>query len=76
MTSGFRSVTVQTAKPAHSEDKRKANKLLQRRLGEIGIGAFVGPDLDKTTVEELANDYLRDYRINAKKSIEHGVSLD
>jgi general stress protein YciG len=51
----------------HSEDKRKANKLLQRRLGEIGTGAFVGPEVDKVTVQELADDYLRDYRINGKK---------
>jgi integrase len=46
---------------------------LQRRLGEIGTGAFVGPELDRVTIEELANDYLRDYRINDKKSIEHAA---
>jgi len=45
--------------------------LLERWLGEIGTGAFVGPDVEKVTVMELADDYLRDYRINAKKSIRH-----
>jgi integrase len=55
----------------HSENRRKAVKLLERRLGEIGTGAFVGPEVDKVTVQELAEDYLRDYRINGKRSIRH-----
>lgn len=55
----------------HSENRRKAVKLLERRLGEIGTGAFVGPEVEKVTVNELADDYLRDYRINGKKSVRH-----
>lgn len=55
----------------HSENRRKAVKLLERRLGEIGTGAFVGPEVEKVTVQELADDYLRDYRINGKKSVRH-----
>jgi len=54
-----------------SENRRKAVKLLDRRLGEIGTGAFVGPEVEKVTVNELADDYLRDYRINGKKSVGH-----
>jgi len=55
----------------HSENKRKAVKLLDKRLGEIGTGAFIGPEVEKVTVNEFADDYLRDYRINGKKSVEH-----
>lgn len=50
-------------------DKRKATRMLGHRLGEIAIGIFVGPKVDRVRISELAEDFLRDYRINGKASI-------
>jgi integrase len=51
-----------------SDKESDARKLLKRRLGEIVIGRFVGPDAEKVTVSELADDVVNDYRINDKDS--------
>jgi integrase len=54
----------------HLTDKRKAEKKLKIRLAEITSGTFVGPQAERVRVEELADDLLREYRINGRKSIE------
>src|SRR6476646_12145505 len=54
----------------NSTDKRKAEKMLKIRLAEITSGTFVGPQAEKVRVEELAEDLLREYRINGRKSID------
>ena len=51
-------------------DKRKAQRVLVRRLAEISTGAFNGPAVDRIRIAELADDFLRDYRINKKASID------
>jgi integrase len=56
---------------SRTTNKRQAQKFLQTRLGEIGTGTFSGPSVERVTIEELAQDYLRDYRINSKKSLNH-----
>ena len=53
-----------------SEKESEARKLLKRRLGEIALGRFIGPDAERVTIRELAEDYLTDYRINARKSLD------
>ncbi len=53
-----------------SDKESEARKLLKRRLGEIAIGRFIGPDAEKVTIRELAQDYLNDYRVNARKSLD------
>ena len=40
------------------------------RSGEIATGTFYGPVTERTTVAELADDFVRDYRINGRKSID------
>lgn len=50
-------------------DRRKAEKFLHQRLAEIATGAFSGPRIERIRVAELADDFLRDYRINNKKSL-------
>jgi integrase len=50
-------------------DRRKAEKFLHQRLAEIATGTFSGPRIEKIRVSELAEDFLRDYRINNKKSL-------
>lgn len=51
-------------------DKRRANRILAQRLAEISTGSFTGPRSEQITVAELAEDLLRDYRINGRKSID------
>lgn len=50
-------------------DPEKAAKFLRKRLGEIATGTFYGPKTERIKVEELAEDFLRDYRVNGKRSI-------
>lgn len=54
----------------HTADKNKAGKILKNRLAEITTGTFVGPQAERVRVEELASDFLREYRINGRKSLE------
>ena len=53
-----------------TKDYRKAERMLNTRLAEINQGTFMGPQLEKTKIDELAEMFLRDYRINARKSID------
>jgi integrase len=48
----------------------EAKQFLKTRLGEIATGTFYGPVVERITVAELADDFLRDYRINERKSID------
>ena len=49
--------------------KMVAKKLMDRREGEIAQGKIPGIQFEKVTFDELAEDFLRDYRINQKKSL-------
>ena len=50
-------------------DSRKAERMLNTRLAEINQGNFMGPQLERTKVDELAAMFVRDYRINGRKSL-------
>ncbi|MCZ6625836.1 MAG: site-specific integrase [Deltaproteobacteria bacterium] len=52
----------------NSESQAEANKLLKRRLGEVGTGRFV-PDEEKVDFEDLASGLITDYKLNARKSL-------
>ena len=52
-----------------------ARKLLKKRLGEIALGRFVGPDAERVTIRELGEQYLTDYRINGRKSLEKAEDM-
>ncbi len=54
---------------SNSTKKMVAKKLLERREGEIAQGKLPGVVFDKVTFDQLAEDFLRDYRINQKKSL-------
>ncbi|MGD8714758.1 MAG: hypothetical protein PVG70_09475 [Desulfobacterales bacterium] len=47
-----------------------AKKLLDRREGEIAIGKIPGIKFEKVKFDELAEEYLIDYRINNRKSLD------
>ncbi|MBT6690393.1 site-specific integrase [archaeon] len=49
--------------------KMVAKKMLARKEGEIAQGKIPGILFDRVTFDELAEEFLRDYRINQKKSL-------
>jgi integrase len=51
-------------------NKQEARDFLKQRLGEIATGNFYGPITERVTIAELADDLLRDYRINERKSLD------
>jgi integrase len=53
-----------------STNQADAVKLRQTRLGEVGRGRVIGPDVEKTTFEDLAKMIDTDYQVNARKSTE------
>jgi integrase len=54
---------------SNSEKISVAQRLLKKREGEISEGKLPGIYFDKVTFDELAEDYLRDYRINNRDTI-------
>jgi integrase len=52
-----------------THDKRKAQAILRQRIGEISTGTFLGPQIEKVMVSDLAADLLSDYRANQRRSI-------
>jgi integrase len=54
-----------------SESKKEsdAKRLLKKREGEISQGKLPGIYFEKVRFDELAEDFLTDYRINKKKSL-------
>ncbi|WDP92416.1 MAG: site-specific integrase [Desulfobacter sp.] len=54
---------------SESTKKMVAKKLLSRREGEIAQGKIPGVQFEKVKFEDLAEGFLRDYKINQKKSL-------
>jgi integrase len=54
---------------AGTTKRRKAEQMLQRKLAEVANHTFIDPKSERTLVKELAEDFLRDYRINGRKSL-------
>src|SRR5262245_16556043 len=54
---------------AHSPKESDGRKLLKKRLGEIALGKPVGPDVEKTTFEEMAVMIINDYKANSRRSL-------
>jgi len=52
-----------------SDKITKAQKLLKKREGEIAEGKLPGFYFDKVTFNQLAEDFLTDYRINGKDTL-------
>jgi integrase len=53
-----------------SDKKMIARKLLEQREGDIAQGKIPGIHFERVKFDELAEDFLADYRVNAKKSLE------
>ena len=54
---------------AKSEKETDARRLLKQREGQIVEGRFQGPHLEKIKFEEIAADFITDYKMNKKKSL-------
>jgi integrase len=54
---------------SHSTKESDARRLLKKREGQIVENRFPGLRVEKIRYEELAEDFLNDYRINGKRSI-------
>jgi integrase len=52
-----------------TDDERKAQKVLDLRLAQVKTGTLPSQFLERIRFEELAEDYLNDYRMNGKKSL-------
>jgi len=52
-----------------SKKEADAKRLLKKREGEISEGKLPGVYFDRVKFDELAEDFLRDYRVNQKKSL-------
>jgi integrase len=49
-------------------ERGKAVNFLKKRLAEVTTGDFCGPQAERIRVSELAEEMLRDYRVNGRKS--------
>ena len=54
---------------AKTEKESEAKRLLKKREGEISEGKIPGIYFDKVKFNDLADDFLTDYRINGRKSL-------
>jgi integrase len=58
------------AENAHSSNRADAVRLLKKRTGDAGAGKPVGPELDRTNLDELLAMVEADYRANSRRSID------
>jgi len=56
-----------------SDKEAEARKLLKKRMGEIVSGHFIGPDAERVTVGELADDVETDYRVEKQDSLDKAI---
>ena len=47
-----------------------ATRLLQQRLGEVAEGRFMGPQAERVSLRELCDDFITDYQINGRRSLD------
>ncbi len=59
----------QFAESTNSDKMEVAKRILKLREGEISEGKMPGVCFDRTTFEELMEDYLADYQINGKRTV-------
>jgi len=50
-------------------DRAEARRILQSRMGQLADGRYVGPSVERVTFEELAEDFLNEYRANVRKTL-------
>ena len=53
-----------------TDKEAEARRILRERLGDLAAGRPDVPHADRVRFEELAEDFLNDYRINGRKSLD------
>jgi integrase len=61
---------LQVRESAHTEDEKKASKILRKRLGAIAAG--IQQDTRGLRYEDLRDSYYDDYRTNRRRSLRYG----
>jgi integrase len=56
-----------------SKVQRDAASLLKKRLAEMGGGRLLGPDIERTTFEDLAAMIKSDYIVNGRRSLDRAM---
>jgi integrase-like protein len=54
---------------SHSIKESAARRMLRKRLAEVALGKPVGPDIEKTTFEDMAVMIVNDYKANGRRSV-------
>ncbi len=65
---------VKQRESAQTSDRRLALEKLKLRIAEVTTGAVTGLTPKKTRISELADDFIRDYRINGKTSLDDATT--
>src|SRR5262249_16992349 len=60
---------AKTKDGSYSSNRNDAVKLLRKRHGEISAGKPIGPDVEKTTFEDMAAMITDDYKANGRRSL-------
>jgi hypothetical protein len=55
---------------AKTTDKAEARRLLQAKIGQLAEGRYVGPAVERVTMQELFADLETDYAMNEKRSLD------
>src|SRR5690349_14294625 len=55
-------------------DKKRAARFLRKQLAKVETGTFAGTRVERVRVTDLADDFIRDYRINGRKSLDDAES--
>jgi len=58
------------AESTGSDKMEVAKRFLQKRESEVAMGGMPGIYLDRVTFDELAQDFITDYKINKRKSLD------
>jgi integrase len=61
---------VKQRESAETSDRKEALEQLKLRIAELTTGAVTGLTPKKTRILELAEDFIRDYKINGKTSLD------
>jgi integrase len=61
---------VKQRESAETSDRKEALEQLKLRIAEVTTGAVTGLTPKKTRILELAEDFIRDYKINGKTSLD------
>ena len=61
---------VKQRESAETSDRKEALERLKLRIAELTTGSVTGLTPKKTRISELAEDFIRDYKINGRSSLD------